>query len=181
MISLKLTPQKAGSFQSVLQHSTEVYQSTLSISESKSPISKPTLQTQPFVRGVANTLQQSVSTKWTSLQRMKRNSAVETNLSPTLNNRTPVDSIRARLVVLVDKKSAQRARVDPESEVELLACDFNLDGLRDAYKSLVKSLANDKMVPRIAEIGESGWYDLVSGQWSKYLFTLKNFESVLDH
>ena len=97
---------------------------------------------------------------------MKRNSAVETNLSPTLNNRTPIDSIRARLVVVVDKKSAQRARVDPESEVELLACDFNLDGLRDAYKSLAKTLANDKNVPRMAEIGESGWYDLVSGQWS---------------
>ena len=98
---------------------------------------------------------------------MKRNSAVEANLSPTLNNRSTMDSIRARLVVLVDKKSAQRARVDPESEVELLACDFNLDGLRDAHKSLLKSLANDKTVPRMAEIGESGWYDLVSGQRSK--------------
>ena len=116
----------------------------------------------PFVRGMANTLQQSVSTKWTSLQRLKRNSTAEIS-SPVMDpTRSRQADLNPRLVVFVNKKNAQRARVDPDSEVELVACDLTLDGLRDAHKSLIKSLANERTRPTIGSIGESGWYDLVS-------------------
>ena len=163
---VKITPQRTGSQQSVLQHSTEAYhQSTLSINHHAT---EPTTK-QPFVRGMANTLQQSVSTKWSSLQRLKRNSTSHETMSPAIpphngeqhHNHQHQHGI-PRLVVLVGKKAAQRARVDPDSEVEFVACDLTLDGLRDAHKALIKTLANDRTVPSVAAVGESGWYDLVS-------------------
>ena len=60
------------------------------------------------------------------------------HFTPTLDKRLPKTDSRARLVILVDKRLAQKSRVDPETEIELLPIDLNLDNLRDSYKSLTK-------------------------------------------
>ena len=129
----------------------QVYQSTLSINSN-------------FNRGAPV----QMSSKWNSLtagvsslmRPGSRGSVSELPVSPTLPRRE-----RARLVVWAEKRNAQRARIDPESGVEVVPCELTLSGLRDAYKSLLKLLASDKAEKPLTpgDLGSTGWFRLVEG------------------
>ena len=67
---------------------------------------------------------------------------------------------RARLVVLVEKRHAQRSRVEPESEVELIPVDFTLDGLRESFKNMQKAVSSP-IKTELKGVGESNWYQTV--------------------
>ena len=61
--------------------------------------------------------------------------------SPTIDRRPADVGARARLVVLVEKRLAQKSRVEADSEVELLPIALSLDGLRDIFKSCLKTVS----------------------------------------
>ena len=67
---------------------------------------------------------------------------------------------RARLVVLVEKRHAQRSRVEPESEVELIPVDFTLDGLRESFKNMQKAVSSP-IKTELKGVGESNWYQTI--------------------
>lgn len=138
-------------------------QVTSSMTLSTSPL-KSGATPQKFMRGISDTLRQSAQdiNKWSSLQRLKaghRGSVMSSDYSLTPQVERKAEN-RARLVVLVEKRHAQRSRVEPESEVELIPVDFTLDGLRESFKNMQKAVSSP-IKTELKGVGESNWYQTV--------------------
>ena len=173
---VQLTPKKQNTASILTRaehHQSNASLSSQAMTSSPQVTSSMTLTTSPikhgatpqkFMRGISDTLRQSAQdiNKWSSLQRLKaghRGSVMSSDYSLTPQVERKAEN-RARLVVLVEKRHAQRSRVEPESEVELIPVDFTLDGLRESFKNMQKAVSSP-IKTELKGVGESNWYQTV--------------------
>ena len=146
---------------SVLQKSSNaMYMSNVSLASAKLGSNMNINNSSGFIRGapsiatMSNTIRDSArEIKSSTLNRFKSgnrdsmifdgNSSYSSGNSSkvsTMNMNVSNNKYRAKLVILVEKSVAKKARPDPDSEVELLAtCLASADQIRDAFKDMVKN------------------------------------------
>ena len=165
---------------SVLQKTGTIYHSNLSLSSAKLGSSNINLNndTRPFIRGGLKNMTHSIrdsarEIKTSTLDRFTKppnrdsmidgsiNSSGNSSRKSTLNMNISNNKYRAKLVILVEKSIAKRARPDPDSEVELLATNLpSADQIRDAFKDVVKNFAAQSKTPVSLAEG-SRWFSYV--------------------